>query len=345
VEQLQVEQANLRAAMQWSFDAGAPARVVRIAAAVFQYVTGLSPFEGRLWLERALATGAGTAVERSKAAFGLGLFAFVRGDNTEAGARFEQAATLAREGEDGETLLVALARRAWIFAEQGQLDEAQAYADECRRISATVADATSRAQALNSIAVVEEAAGRPAQAEACYREALALDRQIGDELGAAEKLSNLGFSALLRGDYVDARRRLEEATAIIRRFGRKPFAIDGNLGLFALFEERYAEAFECFSEELRLSHEQGDQRYFASEAVLGLAAVEAALGRHDRAIMLRAAFEQFAIQHELVARLEPYFARAREALDPAAVAELTERGRTMTVEQILDELQSAPVAV
>src|SRR5262249_10684060 len=69
---LRVEQPNIRAAIQWSLDHGEEARAVRTATSLYRSWGRASGAEGRMWLDRVLATGAGTAGERATASYVTG---------------------------------------------------------------------------------------------------------------------------------------------------------------------------------------------------------------------------------------------------------------------------------
>jgi len=63
-----------------------------------------------------------------------------------------------------------------------------------------------------------------AEARACYEEALPLYQQIGDVLGEAHCIRNLGDIALARSDHTGARKDFETALALYERIA-EPYSI------------------------------------------------------------------------------------------------------------------------
>src|SRR5262249_16248179 len=118
---------------------------------------------------------------------------------------------------------------------------------------------------------------------------LTLKREVGDLVAISDALNNLGYDALLFGDYDQALGHLEEAVAIARDLDdtfRLTLAI-GTLGLLAVVQERYGEGIRLLRECLLLCIRRGDRRG-GSEAVLGLAAATAGLGMDELAVRLDA---------------------------------------------------------
>ena len=95
-----LEQPNVRAAIQWSLDHGSEARALRTATSFYRFWGKASGAEGRMWLDRVLATGAGTPGERAKALFVAGQLAFLHGETSRAVELLEAAISAARESGD-----------------------------------------------------------------------------------------------------------------------------------------------------------------------------------------------------------------------------------------------------
>jgi len=177
---------------------------------------------------------------------------------------------------------------------------------------------------------------------------LELVRRLGDELGIADALNNLGWTARSAGRPAVARAYLEECLAIAQRHGddiRATLAI-GNLGHVALAEERWEDAVELHLEELRSSNRRGNRRG-AVDALLGLATAYSELDDTRAAVELYGAFQGLCdatgidpATDWLNTLAAPFLDRARSALDPATIEELTARGRSLTPEQVLARLES-----
>jgi predicted ATPase/DNA-binding CsgD family transcriptional regulator len=134
VEQLEADQGNFRAALQWCLDDRRPALGLVIASelALFWTIRGhLS--EGELWLERVLRVGDPTVPDalRARALAHASALAIHRGDIARARNLQEQALELRRALGDkpgiGDSLLqlgsIAAAERDWLAA-RGHLEEA-----------------------------------------------------------------------------------------------------------------------------------------------------------------------------------------------------------------------------
>ena len=96
--------------------------------------------------------------------------------------------------------------------------------------------------------------GRYAEAREQYEAALAVDRDLGDERGAAVDLGQLGTLALLQRDYAEARRRYAEALAAFQALGEpeSEAVFWHQLGRVAEEERDWDEAERCYREALRL---------------------------------------------------------------------------------------------
>lgn len=76
-----------------------------------------------------------------------------------------------------------------------------------------------RARALNAAGRLGAFRGDLAEAEGLLREALALNRELGDKDGLAISWRNLGIMTMYRGDLASARAFLEESVALMRELG------------------------------------------------------------------------------------------------------------------------------
>jgi tetratricopeptide (TPR) repeat protein len=198
-----------------------------------------------------------------------------------------------------------------------------------------------RAEALNDVGLSE--LGEGAGAEALLKESLALRRELGDEQNVGDSLNNLGWAALLRGAYPEARRYLEESLDIARRLEddfHTALARD-NLGLVALFEGRYADAVELLTANVRLCADRADRR-IGAESLRGLAAAFAGLGEAAAAVQLAATADQLldSMRIELwptiEERIAPLLTRAESSLDAASAESLKNHGRALTLTQAAD---------
>jgi tetratricopeptide (TPR) repeat protein len=302
-----------------------------------------------MWLDRALATGAGTSGERATASFAAGQLELLHGEMSRAVELLEAAVLLAREAADLAVLAVSLGHCSWANYEHGERERCAVLLAECRELLPEVDDPALTSEVLTAVAVVTASLGDPVTADRLFREVLELERRLGDELGIADVLNNLGWTAWADGRTADARVYLEECLAIAERHGddiRATLAV-GNLGLVALAEERWEEAVELHLEELRSSNRRANRRG-AAEALLGLATAYAELDDIRASAELYGAFLGLCnstgtdpATHWLNTLAAPLLDRAWSALDPETIEELTARGRSLTPERVLERLESA----
>ncbi len=344
LELLRFEQPNVRLAIQWSLDRGQPDRALRTASALYRFWGGATAAEGRIWLERTLATGAGTDAERAKGLFVAGQLALLHGDQTKAVELLEQATGAARRAGERDVLVTSLGWLGWALYENGRPTEALDRLAECRELLASGLDPAVLAEALTAVGAVEGLTGNLGAADQLFREVLEIEQAVGDELSVADAYNNIGFTAWETGDLAEARRCLEECLAIAARRGddlRLTMAV-GNLGLVALSEERYPESISLLSEELRLSNRRANARS-AAEALKGLSGACAGIGESALAIKLGAAHRVLCdskgltldANRSLERTVEPLLIAARGKLAPPELAAAEKEGRALTPELAL----------
>ena len=110
--------------------------------------------------------------------------------------------------------------------------------------------------------------GRYAEARAEYEASLAIDRELGDERGAAVDLGQLGTLALLQRDYAGAHRRHTEALAAFQALGEPEMEAVAwhQLGMVAEELRDWDEAERCYRESLQLKEAGNNLAGVASTA-------------------------------------------------------------------------------
>ena len=104
-----------------------------------------------------------------------------------------------RQGE----IAISLAGNLWWFwYRRGLFDLGQELLGAALQLSTP--DLAARARALNGLASIHLAHDEFAASLACHEEGLALRRQLGDALGVATALHNMGLTAYMMGDYGQA---------------------------------------------------------------------------------------------------------------------------------------------
>jgi predicted ATPase/class 3 adenylate cyclase len=247
MRRLELEQDNLRTAMDWSV-ATQPVSAVRMGSLLVGYwvAHGLVT-EGRRWLADALqalkqqpdeptkdvhADPAGSTREagqageagklqgrrRSMVARGLaqlGYMNYAQGDYVGARRILEEGSQLAREPEDREAQISSLSMLGQISALLGDPAEARAAAAEGLALARAFPDRRFLAMALYGAGEVARLAdGDYEQARAYLSESLKIWRDLEEPLGQALCLIGYGFAAYRQGLYDEARAHFRESMAI-----------------------------------------------------------------------------------------------------------------------------------
>lgn len=314
IEAIDRDLANYGVALAWALEA-APAVAVTIAAELGPWweLRGLLR-EGREWLEAALATEAGTALERYRAWLAVGFIARRQGDHGNAVAATETALLGIRSLDEPAHLAHALGRMAWVALGAGQPD----YAIELAQ------------------------------------EGLALAETLDDESIAAWMYLGLGHAAHNRGDRTEATRLLVLArdsfiaTDGQAGLGRALF----HLALIALEEHDLGVALEAAADAARVTLD-GHDLNGTLMAVEVAARVTSAAGMHHTAIELLAASSRLrdevgAHDHGGLTHLDEIPALAATALSDADLAHAHAAGRALDLEgtlAIIDQCREAPLGL
>ena len=143
----------------------------------------------------------------------------------EALAAYRQAAP-ALERIDPESAGTARNNACAILNDRGDFRGALAECTAAVRLRRLGKDPILLARALNNRGRTLQSLGRTAEAEASFREALALNRQGGDAEGEGINLANLGVAATESGRYGRALEAYREAAAVAARHAAEPWSAD-----------------------------------------------------------------------------------------------------------------------
>jgi predicted ATPase/transcriptional regulator with XRE-family HTH domain len=309
LDRLEVERANLRAALAWLDESGDAASLLQMAGALswFWYIRGPLD-EGRSWLERSIAVQDADVpgLPRTRAMVGAGLVAHFQADDARA--------------------------RTWLEASLAG--------------SVELDDPWLHAFALLLLGMVAEDHGDYHLAEARFDQALTRFRAADDQSNAALTLTHLGVTAWGQGDVERAARLCEEAMAL-QRATRDAWGLSislGYLGLLAGEAGNYGYAGAVHRESLQLRWDAEVWEDVAA-SLADLAVLAAAVERPEQAARL---FGAAAVVREETGRaLIPHFperavferaeAWARAALGPRAYAAAQAAGRALPREQAVSE--------
>jgi tetratricopeptide (TPR) repeat protein len=175
-----------------------------------------------------------------------------------------------------------------------------------------------------------------------YEESLHLYRELGNKVGVAQALNNLGIGARQQGEYDKAWAFLEESLAISRGVGSK-ISIANSLeclGFLAFKQTDYKRAVTLYSESLTMFKELGNMLGISC-CLEGLARLASVLGELERSARLFGAAE--ALRETIHTPLPPIdrddynhdVATARAGLDEETFTAAWAQGRSMIGARLL----------
>ena len=247
-----------------------------------------------------------------------GMALFPLGRSVDCTASLAEAEALARRLGEPAILSEVLCIRSSDENVSGRFEVARMVAEEAR----SWADASGDAWTIAMGALAEAmTAGAAEQRERVDRAASLLE-DVGNDHQLADLLASAAYAALHHGSDGAAREYVARAIPLTRELNSPQLwmLLSGNVGLTALLTGDMDAAREAFREELRLCRELVALPY-ASEGLIGLAAVAAEHRAFDRAARLRgaSAAHRYGVPRDAVdARLETTFiepARARHGVD------------------------------
>jgi tetratricopeptide (TPR) repeat protein len=221
LERLDLEQDNLRGALEWGLATDATSALGLAAAlGLFWELRGYYT-EGREALECGLERGKDTpGTVRTKALGWAGRLARLQGERERAKALLESCLALSRELGDRQGIAFTLNVLGHLA--YGDWETATRLFEESLAISRELGDRWAIAHALSNLSgVARHGRGDVAATRTLHSESLAIQREIGDKRGMGWSLHGLGWAAQQHGDYTEARALFEESLAINREIGHK----------------------------------------------------------------------------------------------------------------------------
>jgi non-specific serine/threonine protein kinase len=340
---LELEQGNLRVALEWSLQHQQAEAAARMGAVLWRFWLPRGYIgEGRRWLERALAGSSEPAAVRARALHAAGVLASYQHDYRQAEALVEQSLALCRQQGDGRGSAHALYSLGLLAHNAGRYEQAAAFFTESLQISRELSYHHGMMLALAGLGLTLLYLGDYARASIMCEESLAVATEWGDPRSIASALTNLAITVLEAGDYARAKALCEQSIAIRRQLGDKGGSAHtlAVLGHIALQQHDLDQAIACYHESLALRQETGEREGVAT-ALAGLAAAAGGQGQHLSAARLFGAAER--LRETLGVPLSPTDRSSYEQAVVALRAELDEatflgawaEGRAMTLEQAI----------
>jgi tetratricopeptide (TPR) repeat protein len=249
--------------------------------------------QARAWLQAerpvllsavTLAAGAGFDAHAWKLSWAISDFLDWRGDWLDWAAVNRIALAAATRLGDPAGQAVASRLLAHSYALAGDYDKARSYLTECLGLCRQSGDRVLEARVYLTLCWVAGIESRYVDTLAAAEQALAVFRAIGDPVGEAHALNNVGYAHLQLGDPRRARTFCEQAVALERannHRGGEATSLDSLAG--AEFQlGNYPEAIACYLESISLFRELGD-RYQEAKALAGLGDCRSAAGDQEEA--------------------------------------------------------------
>ncbi len=222
LDRLEVEHDNLRAALQWSLEAGHHEAALRLSGALAWFWWDRSHHEeGRRWLARALAGPPEGSAARMQALYGAGWLAHQQYDSAAARELLDESLALAHELSDRRAVawvLHILGRVAYFENDPAQ---ARAYGEACLAAAEEVGDRWLIAWALHLLGLAAHIAADYPTAQKCYTRSLAIREELGYPEGIGILHYLIGDVAFRAGDVAEAHRRWREHLTLMRELGMR----------------------------------------------------------------------------------------------------------------------------
>jgi predicted ATPase/DNA-binding SARP family transcriptional activator len=256
--QLDAEQSNIRAALEWGLENRLEAGAQLAGALFWNWHLRGRLADGYAWLQRALAvTSGGTKALRASLLSRVGHLAHEMRD-VDRGVRYcEESIVLYRGIGDQEGLAYALTELAeFVFFDQADRERGRDLWKESLDLYQQAGNKWGCRHALAGLGLAY-AMEQPDYSLACWQESLALARELGVPDGIAWALYGLGVHAFLRGDDERAMALFTEELPLSRAI-RQPYLILESLFCMEMvalrqgkFEQAKALAREALEEEIR----------------------------------------------------------------------------------------------
>ncbi len=267
LRRLDLEQANLRAAIAWLRTGAHPQDALRLGAALwrFWWLRG-DTRQDRVLLESLLAEVPGADSHlRAQALNGAGVLADSAGDWEGAARLHAESLRLFRERGDLHGVAWTLNNLGVVELNQGRLEAAQALLEENLAVAEQAGAEASIATALNDLGTIAHYQGDHERAIELHTRGLERFRALGDESHVARALNNLGTIIGESGDLDTACALLAESLALHRAVGDRQ-GIASTLNNLAQFTGQRGDApaaSAMFSESYALARESGNRLYAA----------------------------------------------------------------------------------
>jgi len=342
---LDAEQANLRAALQWTIRRERNVDgALALSAALWRYWHVRSHHaEGGAWLRETLALDGGDPSMRATVLYGAGSLAIDSGEYERAARSLESCLELRRSLGDRKGIAHTLTRLGYVARCLGDNSRAMELQTEGLALCRDLGDEHGIAHAVTSLGVLAADSGDYQLAARSLEEALEIYRRLNFTRGVMISLHNLGELAQLHGDPDRAETLVEESLAISRALSDRLMTAYSTYVLGKIANDRgdALAALGRFESALAIHREIGDSTGMVY-VLDGFACAYAAQGNPRKALMLAGAAAAIRESIGLTlsktesAMLASYLEKARSTLGPVESDQVMETGRQLAIEAAVD---------
>jgi predicted ATPase len=333
---LQMESANIDAALDWSIQTGSVEVGLRIGAAVWRFWQLRGHLaSGRSFLDRLFALPEAddhpSALAGAKAC--AGRLAIFQGDLDSAISYLHSSLSLFRQCGDDTGEAFSLMNLGMVDRAQGKHSSALSLLTTSADIWRSTGDKWGLSLALSYLGT-ETGSDDVATAQALLTEGLSIARRVGDQRGTAEALTRLGVLSMDVGDSAEAQSRLQEAVSLQRELG-DVLALPISLSHMASLAEsrgNLAASEQFLLEVVAIAGRSGDPRTLIG-SLRRLAAVAAQQGQSERAARLLGSASGLSGQAD--EQHDPLTEGVRATISDACFAKHWNQGASSSLDSIL----------
>jgi predicted ATPase/predicted Ser/Thr protein kinase len=285
VEELELEHANLLAALAWAA-ANEPESALKLSNALgwFWERRGYLA-EGREWFKKTIAQSPATLVDlQGEAHVRAGRLACWQADYEYAIALTEKGLRLCEQSGNRRWAGMALNNLGGVAAYRGELAQAGSLLEQSLSTGKELGDDDLVWRSLGDLGVVAMFQGNYERARDLSKQAMLIGRQRGDEDGGT-MLHVLGDVECACGNTEKAASYYEKTLAIGRKLGHKRALAGGleGLGKVAFDRGDYTRARAFYEEGLQVANEMGQKSEYAITLGINLAELAGEEGKFDEA--------------------------------------------------------------
>lgn len=282
----EVEQPNLRAALDFLIQQHAGEEALRLVAAIYHFWDVRGYFdEGRRWLQQALTIRAGaTAVTQARALNAAGWLAYGQSDLAAARPFYTESLALFSAERRSSQIAGVLQNLAVLDMEEGAYEDARLRLTQSVQLCRAVQDEYGIARGLRYLGALACEQGYIAEAHAYFQESLAIHLAHGAHVSSATGYIKLGDTERRLGNLDAAAANYTNALESGQLLGHRWLignALNG-LARVALARQAYRQALAHGEEALTLFRTLGDKTLIGF-ALATLGAARDAMGNHHEA--------------------------------------------------------------